>query len=226
MIEVNAGKLFPIWDKPWFNKTCFSTFTFVVAMYGAFIVDKVLKAELPRPAPVQGVTVSAYQEKSVDHYYRILLENFVYKNSKMPMPVCKQIVTAVMQTERPELLLAVFKKESHYDPHQIGPKTRYGYAYGLGQVIWSIHHQSLRAIGIQSSRELFIIEKAVMASSFVLTTYLEREAGNIKKALGRYYGKNDPKYVDPIISTYLHLLELKIQAKEVSDINNSRLNRR
>jgi len=92
-----------------------------------------------------------------------------------------------------ELLIAVAKAESHFDPKATSSKG----AVGVMQVVWDTHSALLSANGITSKNHLNDPELGIAAGALLLSRYI-RAYGSEHKALDRYYGTASVRYKNMI----------------------------
>ncbi len=103
---------------------------------------------------------------------------------------CAIYFYAVQYSLSPELVAAVAKAESDYDPNC---KSRYG-ALGVMQVIYRIHKAALGRHNIATEKEhMFDPERGIHAGVFVLKGYLS-SSGSVYKGLMRYLGGHSNRY--------------------------------
>ena len=90
----------------------------------------------------------------------------------------------------PELITGIVITESR------GRRTSKSWAgaYGPMQVMYSIHGSTLKKFGVHKAEDLYDTEKGILSGSWIFKGYLERSGNNVKRALARYYGANDPRY--------------------------------
>jgi soluble lytic murein transglycosylase-like protein len=92
----------------------------------------------------------------------------------------------------PELVLAVIDVESNFDRYAISSTS----ALGLMQVMpfW------VKEVGGTDKNQLFDIDFNVLLGCQILKYYLDRERGDLVKALARYNGSNGRRgYADRVI---------------------------
>jgi len=121
------------------------------------------------------------RDKVPDHDLRIkLLKNIHYEATRAKL--------------KPELVMAVIDVESNFQPYAV---SRAG-AHGLMQVMpfW------LKEIGMPGDN-LFRIKTNLRLGCTILKYYLEKEKGNLTRALGRYNGSLGRwKYPDKVYHAY------------------------
>jgi hypothetical protein len=60
------------------------------------------------------------------------------------------------------------------------------------------------------------VGKQVHGVSYIISVYIKRAKGDISMALGKYYGAQDPRYINPILKDYVTLTEYKNHAKLIN----------
>jgi len=170
------------------------------------IDELIMEIEYEKSKPIKPEIVV----KSVESQVKTMLVDWVFANSHLGnVPKCsrkmaKEIVDAVFKTDTPLLLLAIFKKESRFEPTAVSHMG----AMGLGQVM-PMHEKWLKREGIITElRDLFDIETNIKASELVWSRGFQRAKGNPVIALGMYYGARDKSYSEPILSSYRELTEI------------------
>ncbi|MGI6783931.1 MAG: transglycosylase SLT domain-containing protein [Aminivibrio sp.] len=88
-----------------------------------------------------------------------------------------------------DLIVAVANTESHFRPEA---KSGAG-AAGVMQVVWKVHSGLLQANGIAREEDLHDPEMGIAAGSLLLSRYI-KASGDLKTALGRYYGGSADVY--------------------------------
>lgn len=137
----------------------------------------------------------------------------------------KNILKYSDQYRIPPLLIAsIIKKESDFDPKALGPPIKNKYysknhhqrAIGLGQIMWQAWKKELKELGYTSERDLLDAEKNIHASTNILYILLKESDGDVEKALSRYLGKNQSKYIIDILKTYteIHIEVHNLQADQ------------
>ncbi len=105
--------------------------------------------------------------------------------------IAKQIVKKSRQYKiAPELVLGIIKIESSFNPAAVGPKTKYGHARGLMQVMpeWA------PKLDLKSQYDFHEIDIAIESGIKVFLIHLEEGKGDISTGL-YYYVNRDKTYV-------------------------------
>ncbi len=116
---------------------------------------------------------------------------------KVPRVVALEIAKNIVEISHkynisPELILGICKVESSFNPMAVGPKTKYGHARGLMQVMpewW----KKLK-IGLKSQYGFHDIDKGIEAGIKVFLIHLKEGKGDISTGL-YYYVNKDKAYV-------------------------------
>jgi len=117
-------------------------------------------------------------------------------------PIFNKIVNTVFEKSKkygfhPDLVLALIKVESNFNPYAMSPAG----AYGLMQVNYSVWKNHLKI----NQRKIFNIEYNIELGLKILKTYYKETGGNLRKALHLYnngYLYNNRKYVTQVINVY------------------------
>ena len=119
---------------------------------------------------------------------------------KVPSVVGKEIAHQTVDLSRkykvsPELIIGIIKVESAFNPMAVGPKTKYGHARGLMQVMpeWS------KKFGLKDQYEFHNIDVAIEYGIKVFLIHLEEGKGDISTGL-YYYVNKDKSYVGKVYS--------------------------
>jgi len=114
---------------------------------------------------------------------------------KVPSVVAKSIAINIVDLSRkhkvsPELIVGIIKVESSFNPMAVGPKTKYGHARGLMQVMpeWA------KKLGLKGQYDFHQIDIAIESGIKVFLIHLDEGKGDISTGL-YYYVNRDKKYV-------------------------------
>jgi len=96
----------------------------------------------------------------------------------------------------PELVVGIIKVESAFNPMAVGPKTKYGHARGLMQVMpeWA---KKLKVEGLKGQYDFHEIDIAIESGIQVFKIHLEEGKGDISTGL-YYYVNKDRAYVGKV----------------------------
>ncbi len=184
----------------------FSILAATIIAYSIINISSILNAKPSRG--IKTATVSYLKDPiDINKIQLHLRYKYVYDNSTICENAAKLIVGQTFREEHALLLLAIFRQESSYKANRTGTKTKYGYARGLGQVMWSIWKSDLRMLGIYNPRELYDPVKNVRASSYIVSYLSMQKNGNVADILTGYYGARDRRYITKI-TTYLTELQI------------------
>jgi len=86
----------------------------------------------------------------------------------------------------PELVVGIIKVESAFDPMAVGPKTKYGHARGLMQVM----PEWVKKLELKSEYDFHEIDIAIESGIKVFLIHLEEGKGDISTGLYLYVNKN------------------------------------
>ncbi len=139
----------------------------------------------------------------------IIARTFISYNRFLPEDDAKRYAKAVMKAAHtfkvdPFLVTAIIIKES-----TANYMARSSVAHGLMQVHWAVHKEAIKnAFGskINELRDLYVPENNIAVGTWILSNYIKSSDGNIKKALGRYYGDPNSSYADKVLNIYLNIV--------------------
>ncbi len=108
------------------------------------------------------------------------------------MEACKKF-----GVEDPTLVAGMIVKES-----RIRPRARSRYAYGLMQIYWKVHKKSIKRTfpWIKNTEDLMNPRNNVLVGTWIFASYLKNSGNDIHKALHRYLGAHNHRYVSKIMS--------------------------
>lgn len=153
----------------------------------------ILKAELEQ-------TESRLESiKDKDELLKQDIELYIKTSFKrVPKVVAKTIAKTIVENSSvenisPELLMGIIQVESKFDPSAVGPKTKYGSARGLMQVMpeWA------KKFNLESKYSLHDIDTNIECGIKVFKIHLEEGNGDISEGLYLYVNK-DRDYVDKV----------------------------
>jgi soluble lytic murein transglycosylase-like protein len=128
-----------------------------------------------------------------------LVQRFGVKKG-VALSISTEIFTAAhSQGIQPSLVLAIVAVESHYKANAV---NRQSGAAGLMQVLARFHKKKVTAVG--GEKELLQIRPNIQVGSQILAEYLDIEDGNLKTALGRYFGS-------PEVDAYFSRVRLQMR---------------
>jgi len=115
--------------------------------------------------------------------------------------VAKSIAENVVAFSRehkisPELVVGIIKVESAFDPAAVGPKTKYGHARGLMQVM----PEWVKKFGLKSEYDLHEIDISIETGIKIFKIHLEEGKGDISTGL-YYYVNKDKEYVGNVYAS-------------------------
>ena len=117
---------------------------------------------------------------------------------KVPKSVAKTIAEFLVDQSKKEdvsaeLMVGIIQVESQFNPMAVGPKTKYGHARGLMQVMpeWA------KKFGLDTYYDLHDIDTNITCGIKVFKIHLEEGRGKISEGLYLYVNK-DRAYVDKV----------------------------
>lgn len=120
------------------------------------------------------------------------------KYQKVPKSVAKTTSELIVDQSKkeeiaPELIVGIIQVESQFNPMAVGPKTKYGHARGLMQVMpeWA------KKFNLKSMYDLHDIDVNIICGIKVFKIHLKEGKGNISEGLYLYVNK-DRSYVDKV----------------------------
>jgi len=113
--------------------------------------------------------------------------NWMYKNSRMPKQILENIYKKVQYHPYKDILLAIMKVESKFNPLAVSRKG----AIGLMQIRIKVWAEELKKQGIiQNYRELYLIDVNIKAGFYIFMKYLKKTK-DLNLALKKYCGGSD-----------------------------------
>ena len=157
------------------------------------------------PAPV----VLKIDRADADRDQKARILDWMGRTSSVPAEILEQIYEEAHKHAFPDLLLAIAKVESDFDPAAIS----HAGATGLTQIMATVWEKEFREEGVISGADdLFDVSRCMAASAYILGKYLAWEGGDLRGALTRYGGtRADRGYQDKVIGTLAEIQGMKYQ---------------
>jgi hypothetical protein len=173
-----------------------------VAELNQKLMDKDIRiTNLNKELEIKSEEVKALKEhvdslKDKDDLLKADIQSYIKTtHPKVPTVVAHEIAINVVDYGRkynvsPELIVGIIKVESAFNPMAVGPKTKYGHARGLMQVMpeWA------KKFELKNEYELHEIHIAIESGIKVFKIHLEEGKGDISTGL-YYYVNHDKAYV-------------------------------
>ena len=179
-----------------------------VPWHSAKIGSGDVKGPDPKPVsyPMPYTETTAFyapDEIEVKDSIKASLFEYVWKYSrKTSRAQTYRIIEAALKTGQPELVLAVIRHESNFNPTAVSTAG----AIGLGQIMPRYHKESLIKKGfIKEERDLYEIEPNIRCTASILQDCWWKAHGNLTTALKYYYGASNPTYRKRIGETFFEL---------------------
>lgn len=207
--------------KKWFNRIFWmmmGIFVYILLAFGLVTWYNMAEGALykgdPEPAPIEWHTPTYLDKPKGALTLEDALKDYVFSRSKIDKKMASRIVEGVLaESDNPLVLLAIFRKESNFDPYT----TSHAGAQGLGQIMWKYHKGRCKSVGASSKRDLFDPEINIKATEAVYEHYSDLTGGDMVATLTKYYGSKDPKYYTPIMNEYFKLKHLAKKVKEINE---------
>jgi hypothetical protein len=104
-----------------------------------------------------------------------------------------------------DIIIGLMWKESRFNPMAVSKKG----AVGLMQVMWNIHEEKAKELGITKERR-FWVQDNIRLGVNILRSYLD-ETESTQEALGKYLGEDNGDYVIDVLTT---AMDLRLFVKE------------
>lgn len=134
----------------------------------------------------------------------VIMESFLKANRKLDREEAWEYSGYVMEASKlfgvdPFLIASMIIKES-----TVNKDARSKYAYGLMQINWRVHKKGLHSAfkQIRSLQDLLLPRNNILAGTYIFSWYMKSSSYDVKKALGRYLGRNGSKYINGVLSLY------------------------
>ncbi len=146
-------------------------------------------------------------------YEKARVLDWMCKNSRMPETTLEEIYEEAHKYAFPDLLIAIAKVESKFDPGAVSSEG----ATGLMQVMSYVWSEELKQNGvIARDDDLFDISRCMAASAYILRKYLTWERGNLGNALKRYVGvRSETEYPQKVLRTLDEISAMRYEAKSL-----------
>jgi hypothetical protein len=141
---------------------------------------------------------------------------------KLDPAVCNMIANTVIKYSTkyqlpPEFIICIIEQESHFKLFSISSAN----CKGLMQINPAAHPEKLKKLKIESGN-IFHIDNNIHLGCMILREYYNKTK-DIEKALVRYVGGNNQKYVNAILSRFATIIiedkEINVIAEKKTKIN-------
>lgn len=168
--------------------------------------DKIIE-ELQNELKTKSLELEKTKLKEKQNSNTKLLKEDIYlyisaEYQKIPKSVARTISDEIVDNSNeldvaPEITLGIIEVESSFNPTVTGPKTKYGHARGLMQVMpeWVKKFDFISDI-----YDLYDIDSNIRSGIKVFKIHLDEGKGDISKGL-YYYVNNDKEYVNRVFSS-------------------------
>jgi soluble lytic murein transglycosylase-like protein len=180
----------------------------------AVLIAVSLTLFLPNPSLAEGDYLVRLEQKStsaedgsdkiqVEYLMKrtVIMESFLKANRKLEREEAWEYSGYVMEASKlfgvdPFLIASMIIKES-----TVNKNARSKYAYGLMQINWRVHKKGLKAAfkQIRSLQDLLLPRNNILAGTYIFSWYMKSSSYDVKKALGRYLGRNGSKYINGVL---------------------------
>jgi len=138
---------------------------------------------------------------------------------KVSTVVANEIAKNVVNLSRkhhvsPELVVGIIKVESAFNPMAVGPKTKYGHARGLMQVM----PEWVPKLNLKSQYDFHEIDIAIDSGIQVFKIHLDEGKGDISTGL-YYYVNKDKQYVSDVYAAMGKFVAYRSTINSDEDIN-------
>jgi hypothetical protein len=167
--------------------------------------------------------------KGQDDLLKRDIELYIRSNyRKVPKVIAQRIASIVVDLSKkeevsPELLIGIIQVESQFNPMAVGPKTKYGNARGLMQIMpaWA------KKFELESLYDLHDVDINIVSGVRVFKIHLKENKGSISKGLYHYVNK-DKAYVDKVYNAMGRFVSFrstiddneKSEEEHIESINN------
>lgn len=167
-----------------------------------------LSADVPKPEKVRSARTNGTSKplkitaESLTKEHLLIATTIMNANSRLPESEALAYAVYIMEASKmftldPALITGVLLAESRGHRNSISNKG----AVGLMQVVWSLHGESLKKkfSTIRTMGDMLEARNNILAGSWILKGYMERNGHDIKKALTRYRGGHSASYISKIL---------------------------
>ena len=127
------------------------------------------------------------------------------RNSEMPDEILSSIYDAASGNPNSDLLLAICKVESNFNPNIKSEREALG-LMGIRPAVWLSELKDRKIL--QSRRDLYLIRSNLASGAYVLQKYLMKR-GRLADALNDYVG-GDPDYVKRVVQALGEIYEARM----------------
>lgn len=155
------------------------------------------------------IVIKKINQKWFELKEEVITDYFISANKFLPEDEANRYAKAVMLSANkfkvdPFLVASIIVKES-----TVNYMARSSVAHGLMQIHWAVHKKTiLNAFGsrVNEVRDIYVPETNIDIGTWILSNYIKSADGNIRVALGKYYGKQDGNYINGVLDRYLNII--------------------
>ena len=141
--------------------------------------------------------VAVERQKDKDEKEKTAVLEWMSRGSGLHLNTVERIYDDAHRHRFPDVLIAIAKVESNFDPEALSDRG----AVGLMQVVGGTWAEELRQHGIiRDEEDLFNASKCMDAGAYILDKYMAWKRGNLEAALIHYGGPADHDYVRRILA--------------------------
>ena len=173
--------------------------------------------------PTESEIIIIHEEDSTENKELKKLTNIIKKiQPKLDPVICNMIANTVIKYSNeyqlpPEFIICIIEQESHFKLFSISSAN----CKGLMQINPAAHPEKLKKLKIENGN-IFHIDNNIHLGCMILREYYNKTK-DIEKALVRYVGGNNQKYVNAILSSFATIIiedkESNVVVKKKTKIN-------
>jgi hypothetical protein len=150
----------------------------VVAFTGVFTNINIIVA---KESPPKVIIIPEIKEQVPNS-----IIDWVYKNSRLPRNIAKEIVIFVYANcKHPKLILGLIDEESNFN---IFSKRNDTEVYGLGQIKYNTWKDEIKKFDVNEIRDLYDWKKNILVMEYIINKY-HKQTKDLEKALSKYVGE-------------------------------------
>ncbi len=186
----------------------------VALLWALMFLSPLNATPLPMQVNTEEVRLAENEEAQYKAASRQAMQNaiartFRYHNRELSYNRAMEYASYVIEAARrysvdPALIAGLVIRESRGRAN-----ARSKYAVGLMQIYWRVHRKSIRAQfpHIQTQADVMKPRNNVFVGTWLFSGYLRASQGDVKKALSRYLGAKNDRYISQVQGYRQQILE-------------------
>jgi len=163
------------------------------------------------------ITFKQIDRNNEDHVFCYIKSNYKRVPSPTASLIAENVVKFAKELHVPiSVIVGIIEVESGFDPCQVSSVR----ARGLMQVRWCVWVETLKEEGMNGEFDLHEIDCGILAGIAVLKYYIDKNNGDLSKALYDYVGKSE-NYISKVYKSMGRFILYEQRRETEKEINKS-----